>query len=94
MTDDISMGALSGPIAERSRAAVAAGCDLVLHCNGDLVEMEEVAGAVSWLAGEARARGETALALRAKQRTDDLDALRAEFTSVLDGADELRRSSL
>ena len=94
MTDDISMGALSGPIAERSRAAVAAGCDLVLHCNGDLGEMQEVAGAVSWLAGEQSARAETALALRAQQRTHDLDVLRAEFTSVLDGAGELRRASL
>lgn len=94
MTDDISMGALSGPIAERSRSAIAAGCDLVLHCNGDLAEMEEVAGVVSGLAGEARTRAETALALRDQQRTADLDALRAEFTSVLDSAGELRRASL
>jgi beta-N-acetylhexosaminidase len=94
MTDDISMGALSGPIAERSRSAIAAGCDLVLHCNGDLAEMEQVAGAVSELAGEARARAETALALRDKQRTADLGALRAEFTSVLDGAGELRKATL
>src|SRR6185503_10469047 len=34
MTDDLSMAALSGTVAERSRAALAAGCDLVLHCNG------------------------------------------------------------
>ena len=36
MSDDVSMNALSGSIAERSRAAFAAGCDVVLHCNGDL----------------------------------------------------------
>ena len=36
MSDDISMGALSGSIAERSRAAIAAGCDVVLHCNGEM----------------------------------------------------------
>ncbi|MCX7297754.1 MAG: beta-N-acetylhexosaminidase, partial [Hyphomicrobiales bacterium] len=35
MSDDVSMGALSGTIAERSHAALAAGCDVVLHCNGD-----------------------------------------------------------
>src|SRR5690349_19139697 len=44
MSDDISMNALSGTIAERSRAALAAGCDVVLHCNGNLQEMAEVAG--------------------------------------------------
>ena len=39
MTDDISMGALSGSVGERTRAAIAAGCDVVLHCNGDMPEM-------------------------------------------------------
>ena len=34
MSDDVSMGALSGSLAERTRAALAAGCDVVLHCNG------------------------------------------------------------
>src|SRR5262249_59813206 len=43
MSDDISMGALSGTIAERSRHAVAAACALVLHCNGRLAEMLMVA---------------------------------------------------
>src|SRR5262249_3297434 len=42
MSDDVSMGALSGPIAERVRQSLAAGCDLVLHCNGKLAEMREV----------------------------------------------------
>src|SRR5947199_268926 len=46
MSDDISMKALSGTLAERSRAALAAGCDIVLHCNGKLDEMREVAAAV------------------------------------------------
>src|SRR5215813_8473798 len=44
MTDDISMRALSGTIADRSRAALAAGCDVILHCNGDMDEMIAVAG--------------------------------------------------
>ena len=56
MSDDISMGALSGSIAERSRAAIAAGCDVVLHCNGKLDEMQAVAAAVPMLGGEAAAR--------------------------------------
>ena len=56
MSDDISMGALSGSIEARSRAAIAAGCDLVLHCNGKLDEMQAVASAVPTLAGEAAAQ--------------------------------------
>ena len=53
MSDDISMGALSGSLGERSRAAIAAGCDVVLHCNGRLDEMQAVAAAVPVLGGEA-----------------------------------------
>src|SRR6185312_15246161 len=51
MTDDISMGALSGSLAERTRAALAAGCDVVLHCNGRMDEMRAVAGEAPELAG-------------------------------------------
>ena len=64
MSDDISMGALSGSLAGRSQAAIAAGCDLVLHCNGTLDEMEEVAGAVPVLEERAAIRAESALARR------------------------------
>src|SRR5215471_7871198 len=56
MSDDISMNALSGSLSERSRAAIAAGCDMVLHCNGDLSEMVEVAAQAPVLAGEAARR--------------------------------------
>ena len=43
MSDDVSMNALAGTIAERTRAIVNAGCDMVLHCNGKLDEMRDVA---------------------------------------------------
>ncbi len=46
MTDDLSMQALSGTMADRAKNALAAGCDLILHCNGDMGEMQQVAGAV------------------------------------------------
>ena len=55
------MGALSGSLAERARAALAAGCDIVLHCNGTLDEMRAVAGAAPLLAGAAARRAEAAL---------------------------------
>ena len=43
MTDDLSMGALKGSMEERVKKSIAAGCDIILHCNGDLQEMKEVA---------------------------------------------------
>ena len=46
ITDDISMSALAGTLAYRARKALGAGCDLVLHCNGVLAEMREIAEAV------------------------------------------------
>jgi beta-N-acetylhexosaminidase len=56
ISDDLSMRALGGSLGDRVRRALAAGCDLVLHCNGDRAEMEEVAAAASPLTPEARAR--------------------------------------
>ena len=44
MTDDLSMKALSGDFAERTEKALAAGCDIILHCSGDLDEMAAIAG--------------------------------------------------
>jgi beta-N-acetylhexosaminidase len=56
MSDDIGMKALKGPFAERARAVIEGGCDVVLHCSGNLSEMTEVAGAVPLLDGDAAAR--------------------------------------
>ncbi|GGD87108.1 beta-N-acetylhexosaminidase [Aureimonas endophytica] len=60
MTDDMSMKALEGDMGELSRRAIAAGCDLALHCNGDMAEMRKVAGAVPELDGKAALRAEAA----------------------------------
>jgi len=61
MTDDLSMKALAGPLGQRARTAIAAGCDVALHCNGDLAEMQAVAGDAGTLGGPALARAEAAL---------------------------------
>ncbi len=61
LTDDLSMGALSGSLSERTEAAFDAGCDIALHCNGQLAEMEAVAAATPLLDGEALVRSESAL---------------------------------
>jgi beta-N-acetylhexosaminidase len=86
MSDDISMGALSGSLAERTRAALAAGCDVVLHCNGDIAEMRAVASEAPLLAGEARRRADAALAAKTTPAPIDLAASRAEFLRLMDGA--------
>jgi beta-N-acetylhexosaminidase len=82
MSDDVSMGALSGSIAERSRAAIAAGCDVVLHCNGRLDEMQQVAGAAPALVVNAARRAAAALAQRRAPAPIDLDAARRQFAAM------------
>jgi beta-N-acetylhexosaminidase len=93
MSDDVSMGALSGPLNGRSRAAIAAGCDIVLHCNGDLAEMEEVAAAVPVLEGEAATRAERALARRRASAMQDTADLRGEWAALMAGPTRARRAS-
>ena len=87
VTDDLSMGALTGSVGQRASAALAAGCDLALHCNGIRDEMEEVAAAAAKLAGRARERFDRMLAARSAPDTFDeaeglreLDALLAQVT--------------
>ncbi|MGB0087128.1 MAG: beta-N-acetylhexosaminidase [Rhodomicrobiaceae bacterium] len=76
MCDDIGMGALSGTMAERTRAGLAAGCDVALHCSGSLKEMEAVASASPELGGEAAHRFDAA---RARLTPDQpFDEARAE----------------
>jgi len=83
MSDDVSMKALSGTLASRTAAAIAAGCDIVLHCNGDFAEMQDVAGASPVLAGEASRRADAALALRIQPDSIDLGEARSRFSSLI-----------
>ncbi|WP_353472032.1 glycoside hydrolase family 3 N-terminal domain-containing protein [Salipiger sp. H15] len=85
MTDDISMEALSGSLGERSAAAVAAGCDVVLHCNGKMHEMVEVVAAAGEMTEPAQARAEAALRARTVPAEIDIAALKAEREALLAG---------
>lgn len=56
MSDDLSMKALGGDYADRAARAFRAGCDIVLHCNGDMDEMQALAGVAPRLSGDAARR--------------------------------------
>lgn len=83
MTDDIGMEALSGTMAERAAASLAAGVDLVLHCKGDRPGLEATVSACHPLAGPALDRTTRALALRRPPVPADLDALAAELAALV-----------
>ncbi|HHB80946.1 MAG TPA: glycoside hydrolase family 3 protein, partial [Aliiroseovarius sp.] len=85
LTDDLSMQALSGTLAQRAVLALEAGCDIALHCNGTRDEMVEVAGASGRLDGQALARAEHALDCRRLQLPIDIEAAEAEFLSLMQG---------
>jgi beta-N-acetylhexosaminidase len=77
MTDDLSMKALSGGMADRVARAIEAGCDMMLHCNGDFAEMQAVAKASGELKGGAMRRARSALrALRRPAKFDRQQALK------------------
>jgi beta-N-acetylhexosaminidase len=86
MSDDVSMNALAGSIAERTRAIVTAGCDMVLHCNGKLDEMREVARETPELSGKALERARRALASRKAPQPFDRVAARAQLDALIDQA--------
>ena len=61
LSDDVSMKALSGNFSERTEALFAAGCDIALHCNGNMDEARAVAAASPVLAGKGLERANRAL---------------------------------
>jgi beta-N-acetylhexosaminidase len=94
MSDDISMGALSGSLGQRTRAAISAGCDVVLHCNGNMDEMLAVAAAAPQLEGSAAHRATAALASKKPTAPIDLIAKRAELSALIGGVWEPARGSV
>lgn len=86
MTDDLSMKALSGGVGASAAAALAAGCDIALHCNGEMDEMLEVAAAAPRLEGRSADRARRALESVAQPREVDVAALARSRDALLQGA--------
>lgn len=83
MTDDLNMQALSGDLVQRTAASMAAGCDIALHCKGDMAEMRMVAAACGRLNSAALIRADRALAQRHAPDAVDIAALAAEFDRLM-----------
>lgn len=86
MSDDVSMKALSGDFGERADRIIRAGCDIVLHCNGDMAEMEALAAAIPPLKDKSLARAKRAVRGLGKAKDGHESALRAEFQELLAAA--------
>ncbi|MGE0423230.1 MAG: beta-N-acetylhexosaminidase [Reyranellaceae bacterium] len=88
VSDDLSMRALGGSLAERARLSLEAGCDVALHCNGDAGEMREIASVVGPLSPRSAARVARGTALaRARNdgaNRDDLELYRRRLAELLD----------
>ena len=56
LSDDICMKALTGRPEERVTAVLGAGCDIALHCDGNLADMRAVAEACPPMTADAMAR--------------------------------------
>ncbi|MFI5019275.1 MAG: beta-N-acetylhexosaminidase [Dongiales bacterium] len=85
ITDDLSMEALSGTVQSRAAAAIAAGCDLALHCNGKLAEMAAIAEALPPISADAAAKLAEARPRPAAAEADPADLAR-RLDLLLSGA--------
>lgn len=83
LTDDISMGALDGSHASRATRALDAGCDIILHCSGDMGEMLELSGVIPNLDGKAAFRANTAINSRQPQDIVDIEGAIAEYGDLI-----------
>jgi len=86
MSDDLSMKALSGDFRQRARDSLSAGCDVVLHCNGDMAEMEAVMSGVGRMSKEARRRAQAVMSRLVRVvEPFDVDQARARFDAAFEG---------
>jgi beta-N-acetylhexosaminidase len=82
MSDDLSMHALGGSFEERTRRSIAAGCDVVLHCNGSGEEMRAIAEAAPRLLGRAAERAFDARAVARREQAFDPEAAEARLEAL------------
>ncbi|WP_353532638.1 beta-N-acetylhexosaminidase [Cognatishimia sp. WU-CL00825] len=85
MTDDISMQALDGDMTQRSAKSIAAGCDVILHCNGDMSEMQDVVAASGLMTAQAQTRALRVLDARRPAVAVDIAGLKAELEALASG---------
>jgi len=81
MSDDTSMKALSGDFPSKAAAILAAGCDIVLHCNGEMEEMAGIASRTKGLQGLSLERAKRALSFIKDRDNADEAEIRAEFAT-------------
>ncbi len=86
ITDDLNMQALKGDLASRTAASIAAGCDLALHCKGDLAEMQAVASTAGTMSDATLQRLAAALRWRHAPSTVDIASLEAELGLLMSDA--------
>lgn len=83
VSDDLGMRALDGTFETRAEGALAAGCDIVLHCSGVLQEMHEVIAATPRINAETAARIAAAESKRKARQPFDSQSARAELDALL-----------
>ena len=82
MSDDVSMKALTGGFDARANRALEAGCDLVLHCNGRMEEMQQLAAHIPALTEEGQARLEKALTFLKPPEAFNAEAAAARYERI------------
>ena len=83
MTDDISMKALTGSLVDKVQGSLEAGCDLILHCNGIMTEMIEVADCCSVLKPERKKYSDMILREKKPKKSTDVRELANEYDTLL-----------
>lgn len=86
-SDDLSMNALKGTLGERAKATLAAGCDIALHCSGDMTEMIAVAAEAPELVGKAAMRAHRALMIPKGSPHDDAEGVLGRLDAALGALD-------
>ena len=94
MSDDISMKALQGDLGELTKSIIAAGCDVVLHCNGDMTEMKTIMAACPFMSDEATRRLKNAWQVLEnncvdRNNTESCKDLLAEFNELYHSSSEV-----